>query len=40
MVGESLAWARGWFNGWVLLLLFLLSREIEHGPAPVHEGAR
>jgi len=25
MVGESLAWARGWFNGWVLLLLFLLN---------------
>lgn len=23
-----------------ILLLFLLSREIEHGPEPVHEGAR
>lgn len=25
MVGESLAWGQGWFNGWVLLLLFLLN---------------
>jgi hypothetical protein len=25
MTGELLAWGRGWFNGWVLVLLFLLN---------------